>query len=221
MSSSGGQGSSGGGGGTFHAQPPPPGQQPATAGAPGSGSSTSATSAQPQAQTSPSQTPPPGKGQEKLGWWKRWRKADTNPAVLLILCLIFWGLFFSIVIPTSYLYGPGIYRGAKTKAMTVAGKLKQGTGWAKSKAKAKYAPPAATPAVSVCRGYQVTKNPNAAKWQVSGCECQGDDCPKKIVCKDDQYQVIPEEEIFTAPDGTKTRFVTSHLIDVSNCDQTF
>jgi hypothetical protein len=173
---------------------------------------------QPLAQPTPSQTEAetrqiqPRKGW-KPGWWKkadRWARQNTALIVMLILWFIVW----NGIIISGYIYRSELYHGAKAKVMIVGQMVTP----AKKVTKPTLPPPTSVPPVIKCNNYTATRELDGS-ISVKNCECRGDNCPVKIVCKGDQYKVTPNWKTITNPDDTEQRFVENTVVDTSNCER--
>jgi hypothetical protein len=180
----------------------------------------SATTPMPSAEqvATPPQTPPRKKW---FTWPERWKRADTNAAVLCILCVLFW----TTVIIMGLQYGSEVWDFGKNKTTIVANGAK-----AKATRVAQVFIPALktakpTPAplkqsVIECRNYTVTRELDGSR-STKNCKCINDNCPKKTVCRGDQYKVTYNWKTVSNPDGTNQRIVNSTTVDTSNCERTY
>lgn len=156
------------------------------------------------------QAVPPRKGWFK--WPDRWKKADTNSAVLCGFCILFW---ITIIIIGSQ-YGAEVWDSGKSKATNVASGAKTRVMHVAkmvmpAKKQAKPAPPPTPlePPKLECRNYTVNRGDDGSR-SISNCKCLNNNCPTKIVCTGDQYkrEYIWDED---------HRFVESTVVDTSNC----
>ena len=178
----------------------------------------------PSAETTPSvtaaktrQATPPRKGWFKLP--NRWKKSDTNSAVLCGFCILFW----IVIIVIGSQYGAEVWDSGKNKVMYVASGAKTKVMHVvqmvrPSKETAKPAPPPTPlePPKLECRNYTVTRGDDGSR-SISNCKCLSNNCPTKIVCKGDQYKVTYNWDTVVLPDDTEQRYVKSTAVDTSNC----
>jgi len=178
----------------------------------------------PVAQTTPSETAAetrevPPSNSLKPSWWKkadRWANSNTNVLGIFVLMAFVW----AFVIIAAIMLGPLAFHKVKAGIYEVKNMAKATvTMMLPSKKVAKPAPPPTPlePPVIECINYTVAQELDGS-LSTKNCECKGDNCPVKIVCKGDQYKVTYNWRTVTNPDDTEQRFVESTVVDTSNCE---